>query len=67
MFCGQEAERLITEEKVSALFGCWTSTCRKAVKPVVEKHNHLLFYPLQYEGMERSPNIVYLGQLPISN
>lgn len=64
VFCGQEAERLITEEKVSVLFGCWTSTCRKAVKPVVEKHNHLLFYPLQYEGMERSPNIIYLGAAP---
>jgi urea transport system substrate-binding protein len=64
VFCGQEAERLITEEKVSALFGCWTSTCRKAVKPVVEKHDHLLFYPLQYEGMEQSPNIIYLGAAP---
>ena len=64
VFCGQEAERLITDEKVSALFGCWTSACRKAVKPVVEKHGHLLFYPLQYEGMERSPNIIYLGAAP---
>ena len=63
-FCAQEAERLITQEQVSALFGCWTSTCRKAVKPVVEKHNHLLFYPLRYEGMEQSPNIIYLGAAP---
>lgn len=55
-YCAQQAERLITEEKVSALFGCWTSACRKAVKPVVEKHQHLLFYPVQYEGMEMSPN-----------
>lgn len=59
-----EAERLIAEEKVSALFGCWTSACRKAVKPVVERHDHLLFYPLQHEGMERSPNIVYTGSAP---
>ncbi len=63
-FCAKEAERLITEEKVSALFGCWTSACRKAVKPVVERHKNLLFYPLQYEGMEQSPNIIYLGAAP---
>jgi urea transport system substrate-binding protein len=62
--CALQAERLITEEKVSALFGCWTSACRKAVKPVVEKHQHLLFYALQYEGMEESPNIIYTGAAP---
>lgn len=60
----REAERLITEEKVSAIIGCWTSACRKAVKPVVERHNHLLLYPLQYEGMEESKNIIYLGAAP---
>ena len=59
-----EAERLITKERVSVLFGCWTSACRKAVKPVVEKHQHLLFYPVQYEGMEMSPNIIYTGAAP---
>ncbi|CAG0123825.1 Aliphatic amidase expression-regulating protein [Rhodocyclaceae bacterium] len=62
--CAREAERLIADEHVSALFGCWTSTCRKAVKPVVERHKHLLFYSMQYEGMEFSPNIVYLGATP---
>ena len=64
MYCAQQAERLITEEKVKALFGCWTSACRKAVKPVVEKHQHLLFYSVQYEGMEQSPNIIYTGAAP---
>lgn len=59
-----EAERLIVEQGVAALFGCWTSACRKAVKPVVEKHQHLLFYPVQYEGLEQSSNIVYLGSAP---
>lgn len=59
-----QAERLIVEEKVDALFACWTSSCRKAVKPVVEKHHHLMFYPLQYEGLEESPNIVYMGSVP---
>ena len=43
-----EAERLIAKERVSALFACWTSACRKAVKPVVEKHRSLMFYPVHY-------------------
>jgi urea transport system substrate-binding protein len=59
-----EAKRLITEQQVVALFGCWTSACRKAVKPVVEDLRHLLFYPVQYEGLELSNNIVYLGAAP---
>jgi len=63
-YCAQQAERLIVEEKVSALFGCWTSACRKALKPVVEKYKHLLFYPAQHEGMEQSPNIIYTGAAP---
>ena len=63
-YCAQQAERLITDEKVSVLFGCWTSACRKALKPVVEKHQHLLFYPVQYEGMEQSRNIIYTGAAP---
>lgn len=63
-YCAQQAERLITQEKVQALFGCWTSVCRKAVKAVVEKHRHLLFYPLRHEGMEQSPNIIYTGAAP---
>ncbi|MGZ4954949.1 MAG: urea ABC transporter substrate-binding protein [Methylobacter sp.] len=59
-----EAERLIEKDHVSVLFGCWTSACRKAVKPIVEKHRHLLFYPVQYEGMEQSANILYTGAAP---
>ncbi len=60
----REAERLITQEKVSVIFGCWTSASRKAVKPVVEEYRHLLFYPVQYEGLEQSPNIIYTGSAP---
>ncbi len=60
----REAERLITEEKVSVVFGCWTSASRKTVKPIFEKYNHLLFYPVQYEGLEHSPNIIYTGAAP---
>jgi urea transport system substrate-binding protein len=60
----REAERLITQEDVSVLFACWTSACRKAVLPVVEKYDHLMFYPVQYEGLEMSPNILYTGAAP---
>lgn len=63
-YCAQLAENLITRDGVQALFGCWTSACRKAVKTVVEKHGHLLFYPLQYEGLEQSPDILYTGAAP---
>lgn len=58
------AERLITTEHAAALFGCWSSACRLAVKPVVETHRHLLFYPLAYEGMEQSRHIIYTGPTP---
>ena len=58
------SEKLITGERVCALFGCLTSASRKRVKSVVEKHNHLLLYPMQYEGLEQSPNIFYLGAAP---
>ena len=60
----QEAERLIVQERVQAVFGCWTSASRKAVREVIERHDHLLFYPVQYEGCEASPNVVYLGAAP---
>jgi urea transport system substrate-binding protein len=60
----REAERLITQEQVCTIFGCWTSASRKSVKPVVERYDHLLIYPMQYEGLEQSPNIVYTGATP---
>ena len=63
-YCAQQAEKLISRDGVEALFGCWTSDCRKAVKAVIEKHHHLLFYPLQYEGLEQSPDIIYTGAAP---
>ncbi len=59
-----EAENLIQNEKVEVVFGCWTSASRKTVKPVFEKYKSLLFYPIQYEGLEQSPNIVYTGAAP---
>lgn len=63
-YCARQAARLIAEEKVSALFGCWTTACRLAVMPVVEKHRHLLVHPMHYEGLEISPNILYTGAAP---
>jgi urea transport system substrate-binding protein len=60
----REAQRLIDKDNVSVIFGCWTSASRKSVKPVVEHRNHLLIYPMAYEGLEQSPNIVYTGAAP---
>ncbi|MBZ4670388.1 MAG: urea transporter, urea binding protein [Oscillospiraceae bacterium] len=59
-----KAEKLINSDKVSTVFGCWTSSSRKAVKPVFEEYGALLWYPVQYEGMESSPNIIYTGAAP---
>lgn len=59
-----KAEKLIDSEGVSTIFGCWTSSSRKAVKPIVEEYGSLLWYPVQYEGMESSSNIVYTGVAP---
>lgn len=60
----REARRLIDRERVEVVFGCWTSASRKTVRPVFEQTDHLLFYPVQYEGLETSPNIFYTGAAP---
>jgi urea transport system substrate-binding protein len=60
----EKAGKLIQSDKVSVVFGCWTSASRKAVLPVFEGNDHLLFYPVQYEGLESSKNIVYTGAAP---
>lgn len=57
----EKAKKLLEQDKVAVVFGCWTSASRKAVKPVFEADNGLLFYPVQYEGLEMSPNIFYTG------
>ncbi len=59
-----KAEKLVDSEKVATVFGCWTSSSRKAVKSIFEDYNSLLWYPVQYEGMEASSNIVYTGAAP---
>ncbi|TPP03964.1 transporter substrate-binding domain-containing protein [Rhizobium glycinendophyticum] len=55
------ARRLLAEDDVNIIFGCSTSASRKAVLPIVERHNGLLFYPSMYEGFEYSENVVYTG------
>jgi urea transport system substrate-binding protein len=57
----EKAEKLLTVDEVSAVFGGWTSASRKAMLPVFEGLDGLLFYPVQYEGLEASPNIFYTG------
>ena len=60
----RQARRLLQVERVATAFGCWTSASRKAVKPIFEEFNALLWYPVQYEGLETSPNIFYTGSCP---
>jgi urea transport system substrate-binding protein len=58
------ARQLIEVDQVDAVFGCWTSVCRKSVLPVFEELNSLLFYPVQYEGEESQRNVFYTGASP---
>ena len=60
----QEAEYLINHEHVCTVFGCWTSASRKTVLPIFETNNNLLIYPVEFEGLEQSANIVYIGPAP---
>jgi urea transport system substrate-binding protein len=59
-----EAERLVAEDRVSVIFGCWTSASRRTVRPVIERLKGLMIYPVQYEGVESSPHLVYAGAAP---
>ncbi|HEU5108099.1 MAG TPA: urea ABC transporter substrate-binding protein [Micromonosporaceae bacterium] len=57
----EKAQKLISQDKVAAVFGGWTSASRKAMLPVFERNKALLWYPVQYEGLESSPYIFYTG------
>ena len=57
----EKAKKLLQSDEVAVVFGGWTSASRKAMLPVFEGENGLLFYPVQYEGLETSPNIFYTG------
>ena len=58
----EKARKLLVNDKVASVMGCWTSASRKAVLPVFEQHNGFLYYPTFYEGLEESPNVIYTGQ-----
>lgn len=58
----EKARKLTEKDHVAAIFGCWTSASRKAVLPIIERNNSLLYYPTFYEGLEQSKNVIYTGQ-----
>ncbi len=67
MAFGRYAKKLMVEDGITTIFGCYTSSSRKAVLPVVERLNGLLWYPTLYEGFEYSPNVIYTGAAPNQN
>jgi urea transport system substrate-binding protein len=58
----EKSKKLLVQDRVASVMGCWTSASRKAVLPVFEKENGLLYYPTFYEGLEQSKNVIYTGQ-----
>lgn len=58
----EKSKKLLVKDKVAAVFGCWTSASRKAVLPIFEQENGMLYYPTFYEGLEQSKNVIYTGQ-----
>lgn len=64
---GRLAERLLVEDQVRVIIGCYMSSARKEVLPIVERRNALFFYPTLYEGFEFSPNVIYGGACPNQN
>ncbi|WP_034990964.1 urea ABC transporter substrate-binding protein [Beijerinckia mobilis] len=58
----EKAKKLLVNDKCAAVMGCWTSASRKAVLPVFEQYNGILYYPTFYEGLEQSKNVIYTGQ-----
>ena len=64
---GRYAKKMMVEDGISTIFGCYTSSSRKSALPVVERLNGLLWYPTLYEGFEFSPNVIYTGAAPNQN
>lgn len=58
----EKSKKLLVNDKTAAVFGCWTSASRKAVLPIFEQYNGMLYYPTFYEGLEQSKNVIYTGQ-----
>lgn len=61
------AEKMLSDPELNVIFGCYMSSSRKEVLPVIERHNAFLFYPTLYEGFEYSPNVIYGGAAPNQN
>jgi ABC-type branched-subunit amino acid transport system substrate-binding protein len=61
------ARKMLVEDGITSIFGCYRSSSRKAVLPIVERLNGLLWYPTLYEGFEYSPNVIYTGAAPNQN
>ncbi|QDU62993.1 Aliphatic amidase expression-regulating protein [Planctomycetes bacterium Pan216] len=59
-----KARKLIAEDRVDVVFGGWTSASRKAMIPVIDESDHLLVYPVGFEGLEHSPRVLYTGTAP---
>ena len=49
----EKAKKLLVNDKCAAVMGCWTSASRKAVLPVCEQYNGMLYYATLYEGLEQ--------------
>lgn len=64
---GELCEKLIVDHKINVIFGCYMSSSRKEVLPIIERRNALFFYPTLYEGFEYSPNVIYGGASPNQN
>ena len=58
----EKSKKLLVNDRVACVFGCWTAASRKAVLPIFEKENGMLYYPTFYEGLEQSKNVIYTGQ-----
>lgn len=60
----EKTQKLVIKDKISTIFGCHTSASRKAILPIIERRNAMLFYQTHYEGFECSRNVVYTGAVP---
>jgi ABC-type branched-subunit amino acid transport system substrate-binding protein len=61
------ASKMLRDDEITVIFGCSRSSSRKAVLPVIERNNALLWYCSFYEGFEYSPNVIYTGAVPNQN
>jgi branched-chain amino acid transport system substrate-binding protein len=60
----REATEALLASGIRHVIGCYTSSSRKEIIPIVEKFGALLWYPSHYEGFESCPNVIYTGASP---